>query len=226
MHKPDYPDGMAILCTLSYSLQCNEIPCLLDFPWSFAFNCIPWGDSVTHRCELQKTCASLFTKSFSVLTCTFYSGKFLFVSKSNYFLERLGPKLNWSWLVSSSFLKNKIWICHLGLLFVINSCGLVISISILNFACRSSWPTLFFHSFPWFSQCLPFSKKSLWFVWWVVPLGGWARKKAKIHYCEIILRTEQWPLRGHKCEFEKRCFKWFFLHLHPYQICLSFESQT
>lgn len=29
-------------------------------PWSFAFNCIPWGVCVTHLCEWQKICASLY----------------------------------------------------------------------------------------------------------------------------------------------------------------------
>lgn len=48
---------------------------------------------MTHLCELQKSCVSLFTSSFYVLTCAFYSGKFLFVSNSNYFQERLNPNL-------------------------------------------------------------------------------------------------------------------------------------
>ena len=48
---------------------------------------------MTHLGEPLKICISFSPRlSFFVLTCAFYSGKFLFISKSNYFSRKVKPR--------------------------------------------------------------------------------------------------------------------------------------
>lgn len=121
----------------------NTLPSGIS-PCSFVLNCIPRESCVTHLCELQKIYASLFSKFLFWLVHSSQVNSCLLVRAVIF--RKAKPKSELV-LACFNFLKNEIWNLSLMLVIYHNSCGFVISISTLIFACRSSRPTSFLHSF-------------------------------------------------------------------------------
>lgn len=101
--KPNHPHSTAVRSVSFHSLSVMKSR-LRDFSLVLCFQLY----SLRGLCDsplwmTENLCISLL--HLSVLTCTFYSGKYLFVSKSNYFQEKLNPKLNCFWHIGSSFFK-------------------------------------------------------------------------------------------------------------------------